>query len=199
MLDNNIQQWKGILESTMKAICVLGELPSDTFGWNWWCIVQCFEWICRCLSGCRDPGLLRVDLTVDKCLNWIRMKVFECGEFLVIFGWNWWCIVQCFEWICRCFEWCRDPGLLRVDLTVDKCLNWIRMKVFECGEFLVIFGWNWWCIVQCFEWICRCLSDVGIQAYWGWIWQWISVWIGLEWRCLSVESFWWYLVEIGDV
>ena len=37
------------------------------------------------------------------------------------------------------FYRCRDPGLLRMDLTVDKCLNWIRKELFACGGFLVIF------------------------------------------------------------
>ena len=36
--------------------------------------------------GWRDPGLLRLYLTVDKCLNWIRKELFEESEFLVIFG-----------------------------------------------------------------------------------------------------------------
>ena len=26
-----------------------------------------------------------------------------------------------------------------VYLTVDKCLNWISLELFACGEFLVIF------------------------------------------------------------
>ena len=29
---------------------------------------------------------------------------------------------------------------MRADLTVDKCLNWIRKELFEESEFLVIFG-----------------------------------------------------------
>ena len=37
------------------------------------------------------------------------------------------------------FYRCRDPGLLRMYLTVDKCLNWIRKELFEVCEFLVIF------------------------------------------------------------
>ena len=29
---------------------------------------------------------------------------------------------------------------MRLDLTVDQCLNWIRKELFEESEFLVIFG-----------------------------------------------------------
>ena len=33
----------------------------------------------------------------------------------------------------------REAGLTRLYLTVDKCLNWIRIEWFESVGFLVIF------------------------------------------------------------
>ena len=43
------------------------------------------EFVCV-LSVYGIQGYIEGDLTVDKCLNWIRKELFEESEFLVIFG-----------------------------------------------------------------------------------------------------------------
>ena len=36
-------------------------------------------------------------------------------------------------------DW-REPGLSRAELTVDKCLNWISLKLLKVESFWLIFG-----------------------------------------------------------
>ena len=83
--------------------------------------------------------ILRGDLTVDKCLNWIRKELFGSGGV----GDIWLKMVMYSGGFCRICGVLSVMGsrlILRGDLTVDKCLNWIRKELFEESEFLVIFG-----------------------------------------------------------